>query len=73
MSLSRKDHIREARAYQAFKATKRTDATPSRTFVNSAMKVPYKGLAMASPRADADAHLQHASRDSGAQIVRVAA
>ena len=71
MSLSRKDHEREALAYKAYAATKRTDATPSRTFVNSAMRVQLKPSYMGSSRIEANDHLMYARRDSGAQITRV--
>ena len=71
MSLSRKDHEREALAYKAYAATKRTDATPSRTFVNSATNGPLKAIYMASPRIEANDNQKYASRNSGAQIVRV--
>lgn len=71
MSLSRADQIREAAAYKtSLKAIKPAGLTPPVTFTNATTKGPYKGHAMASPRADADAHMQHASRGLGVQIVR---
>ena len=71
MSISRIEQAREAKAHNLYKAAKPTNLTPPPTYTNATTKGLYRGSVMASPRADADAHMKHASRDSGAQIVRV--
>ena len=70
MSINRKDQAREAKAHRLYKATKPTNLTPAPTYINATTDGPLKASVMASPRADADAHQQYASRDSGAMIVR---
>jgi len=70
MSINRKDIAREAKAHRLYKATKPTNLTPPITYGNAMTKGAYIGSVMASPRADANDHMQHASRDSGAQITR---
>ena len=70
MSVTRKEQSREAVAMRLYAASKPRNLTPPPTFTNAAMKAPYVRPVMASPRAEADDNLQHASRDSGAQIVR---
>ena len=69
MSINRKDQAREAKAHRLYKATKPTNLVAAPTYCNASMKGLYSGSGMASPRADANDHIQHASRDSGAQIV----
>ena len=70
MSLNKENHASHARAQKAYAAAKPTNLTPAVTYVNAAMKGRYMGNNMGTPRDNADAHMQHASRDSGAQIVR---
>ena len=62
---------RSGDAYRAYAATKPTNLTPARTHVNSSTDGLYTGNSMHLPRGNANDHQQHASRDSGAQIVRV--
>ena len=70
MSMKRTDQAREAVAQRLFAASKPRNLTPPPTYTNATTKELYYGSAMASPRAEADDNLRHASRDSGAQIVR---
>lgn len=71
MSQGVKHTADELRRYKDFKAAKPTNLVAAPTYTNATTKGLYRGSVMASPRADADAHMQHASRDSGAMIVRV--
>ena len=70
MSINRKDIAREAKAHRLYKATKPTNLTPPITYGNAMTKGPLKAICMASPRAEANDNLMHASFNSGAQIVR---
>ena len=70
MSLNQEDHRRNALAYRLYAATKPTNTTPPITITNATTKGLYHGHVMASPRADADAHMQHPSRGLGPQVTR---
>ena len=70
MSMKRTDQAREAVAMRLYAASKPANLVAPPTYTNAAMKAPYVRPVMASPRAEADDNLQHASRDSGAQITR---
>ena len=71
MSVDRAHKQADARAYRLYAATKPTNLVAPPTYVNAAMKEPYKGNNMGSSRGNANDNLLLASRDSGAQIVRV--
>ena len=71
MSINRKDQDREAVAHRLYKATKPTNLTPAVTYGNATTDGLLKAICMASPRVEANDNLLYASRDSGAQIVRV--
>lgn len=71
MSRNRRDIEMQAKAFRLYAATKPHDATPSISVTNATMKGLYRGHAMASPRADADNHLQHFSRGLTVQTERV--
>ena len=72
MSLNKEDARRNALAYKLYAATKPANTTPPVTYTNATTKGTYPGHAMASPRADADAHFDHPSRGLTVQIERVA-
>lgn len=59
-----------AREYLAERAARNPKRTPSRTWVNAAIREPYTGNNMASPRAEADQHFQCKSAGVVAQIRR---
>lgn len=70
MSQGVKQTVTDLRMYKAYKATKPKNLVAPITYGNATTKGFYSGSVMASPRADADAHMSYLSRDSGAQIVR---
>ena len=71
MSLSLDLQRREAQAQRLYAANKDVNLTPSVTFTNATTTGLYSGNSMASVRAGADDHLEHASRGMGKQLVRV--
>ena len=70
MSRNKEDARRNALAYKLYAATKPKNTAPPVTYTNATMPGVYRGHAMASPRADADAHMQHPSRGLGVQVTR---
>ena len=70
MSLNKEDARRNALAYKLYAATKPKNTAPPVTYTNATTKGLYRGHVMASPRADADNHLSHASRGLSVQVTR---
>lgn len=61
---------RNALAHKLYKATKPKGTAPPVTYCNANTIGRLEAIIMPSPRADANQHMQHASRGLGAQIVR---
>lgn len=70
MSMNKAHQQSDSKAFGLYKATKPHDAAPPVTYTNATTKGAYLGHAMASPRADADAHMQHPSRGLSPQVTR---
>jgi len=70
MSLNNEDARRNSQAYRLYAASKDPKATPSRTYVNSAMLGTYRGITWQTVRAGADDYQLIASGGLGPQVTR---
>ena len=71
MSMDERKRAFDAKKYKAFADLKPANAVPPATYGAHSTTSPYSGNNMHSPRGNADDNLQHASLNTGAQIVRV--